>query len=170
MGTNSTHHPHEKNPKYKNTDLSNIANFSSTRIDFVTNSNYSTSRVTNTFISNTRKITRKNSIVNNIINENPSSPRNIAKTAIDQLTKSNKLIHPYDLIFSFHLYTPAMQYLVLKAVLERFYNPPSIAPVGALLSYEEYLEMFEPTARDVERFLEVAEALHQAKNKNKSTM
>ncbi|XP_065225240.1 uncharacterized protein LOC135849030 [Planococcus citri] len=79
-----------------------------------------------------------------------AEPRRIISTAQRQLLTQGGLDHPYSLIFSDHVYIPAMQYLVLRGIQERFYAPVSAASVGDLLPYEQYLDMHEPTPRDVE--------------------
>ncbi|XP_065217185.1 uncharacterized protein LOC135843285 [Planococcus citri] len=92
-----------------------------------------------------------------------AEPRRIISTAQRQLLTQGGLDHPYSLIFSDHVYIPAMQYLVLRGIQERFYAPVSAASVGDLLPYEQYLDMHEPTPRDVETRLiaSAAEAMRR---------
>ncbi|KAL6968827.1 hypothetical protein U1Q18_050792 [Sarracenia purpurea var. burkii] len=110
---------------------------------------------------------RPPSIPARIMEEKPSAPRTIIRTAMRQLVTTGQLSHPYHLIYSHHTYVPAMQYLVLKAVMEYFYEPTCVAPVGTLLQYDDYLQMQGASPADIERYLG-SKAAELLENKLKS--
>ena len=78
----------------------------------------------------------------------------IVDRALEQLLVSGQLGHPFTLLFYQHKFFEPMQYLVLRAVKERFFRPAGPASVAALLPYKEYLEIAPKTPAQVKSILD----------------
>ena len=49
---------------------------------------------------------KNNPRLSKLLNNNPTTPREIINRSLNQLAENGELNHPYNLIFSFHKYTP----------------------------------------------------------------
>ncbi|CAG7826786.1 unnamed protein product [Allacma fusca] len=78
----------------------------------------------------------------------------IVDRALEQLLVSGQLGHPFSLLFYHHKFIEPMQYLVLRAVKERFFRPAGPAAVATLLPYKEYMEAAPSTPAEVKILLD----------------